>query len=114
AEEDCEPQVEVLEDPREDGAVLFKVEDTPDVSVLQLAIDEHEVSLPAPVEVGDLAILGPLLNESGTSRRSNRGEGLSVVTQLDVELASVGVFALAPGTGVLDDESGHRASRSEI
>ena len=40
AEEDREPQVEVLEDPREDRPVLFEVEQTVDVPALQLAVYE--------------------------------------------------------------------------
>ena len=61
-----------------------------------------------------LAILGPLLDEPGAGRRSDRGEGLSVVTQLDVELAGVGLLVFASRTGVLHDEARHRTNRSQI
>ena len=47
-------------------------------------------------------------------RRSDRGEGLSVVTQLDVELAGVGLLVFASRTGVLHDEARHRTNRSQI
>jgi hypothetical protein len=40
AEEDREPQVEVLEDRREDHSVLFEVEQAADVLALQLAVYE--------------------------------------------------------------------------
>jgi hypothetical protein len=79
AEEDRQPQVEVLEDPREDHPVLFEVEQAADVPGLQRAVDEQEPGLPPPVEVDDLAILGPLLDEPrARGRRLDRGERLAV------------------------------------
>ena len=85
-----------------------------DVPALQLAVDEQQPGLPPPVEVDDLAILGPLLDEPGARRRRDRGEGLSVVAQLDVELAGVGLLVFASRTGVLHDEARHRTNRSQI
>jgi hypothetical protein len=114
AEEDREPQVEVLEDRREDRPVLFEVEHPVDVPALQLAVDEQQPGVPPPVEVDDLSILDPLLDEPGARRRSDRGEGLSFRTQLDVELAGVGLLVFASRTGVLHDEARHRTNRSEI
>src|SRR4030095_9721542 len=114
AEEDREPQVEVLKDAREDRSVFFEVEHTVDVPALQLAVDEQEPGLPPPVEVDDVAILGPLLDESRARGRGDRGEGLSVVTQLDVELAGVGLLVFASSTSVLHDKARQRVNRSQI
>ena len=114
AEEDREPQVEVLEDPREHRAVLFEVEQTANVSALHFAVDEQEPGGPPPIEVDDVAILGALLGEPGARRRSDRGEGLSFVTQLDIELASVRLLVFSSRTGVSHDEARHRTSRSQI
>ena len=114
AEEDGEPQVEVLEDPREDRSVLFEIEQAVEAPALQLAVAEMEPGLPPPVEVHHLAILGPLLDEPGARRRGNRAEDLSVVAQLDVELAGIGLLAFASRTGVLHDEARHRPNRSQI
>jgi hypothetical protein len=66
AEEDREPNVEVLEDGRKDGAVLFEVEQAANVPALQLAVREGESGGAPPVEVDDFAMLGPLLDEAGT------------------------------------------------
>ena len=73
-----------------------------------------EPRLPPPVEVDELAILGPLLDEPGARRRGGRGEGFSVGAQLDVEVAGVGLLVFASRTGVLHDEARHRPNRSEI
>ena len=70
--------------------------------------------LPPAVEVGQLAILDPLIDEPGARRRGDRGEGLSVVAHLNVEVAGVGLLVFASRTGVLDDEARHRTNRSQI
>ena len=81
---------------------------------LQLAVDEQEPGLPPPVEVDELAILGPFLDESGARGRLDRGEDLSFRAHLDVELAGVGLLVFASRTGVLHDEALHRTSRSQV
>ena len=69
---------------------------------------------PPPVEVDDLSILGPLVDEPGARRRGDRGEALAVGAQLDVEVAGVGLLLFASRAGVLHDEARHRTSRTEI
>jgi hypothetical protein len=44
-----------------------------DVPALQLAVDEKEPGVPPPVEVDDLAMLGPLLDEGGARVRPGHG-----------------------------------------
>jgi hypothetical protein len=114
AEEDGEPQVEVLEDPREDHSVLFEIEQAVDVPALQLAVGEIEPRVAPAIEIGELSILGPLVDESGARRRGNRGEGPSFVAQLDIEVAGVGLLVFASGAGVFHDEARHRPRRSQV
>ncbi len=113
-EEDREPQVEVLKDPREDHPVFFEVEQAADVPALQLAVDEQEPCGPPPVEVRNIAILGPLIDEPGARRRGDRGERLSFAAQLDVELGGVGLLLFASRTGVLHHEARDRTNRSQV
>ena len=70
--------------------------------------------LPPPVEVDDLPILGPFLDEPGARRRLDRGEDLAVRAHLDVELAGVGLLVFASRAGVLHDEALHRTRRSQV
>src|SRR5262245_27034624 len=114
AEKDREPQIEVLEDRREDRPVSLEVEHTPDVFVFQLAVDEDEPGFPPPVEVDERAILGPLFDESGACRRRDGREGLSVGAQLDVELASVGLLVFSSRAGVLHNEALYLTNVSQI
>src|SRR6185295_3552857 len=75
---------------------------------------ENEIGGAPAVEVRDLTILGPLVDEPGARRRRHRGKGLSIVTELDIEVASVGVLAPASRACVLHDETRQRAGRSQI
>src|SRR5687767_15993757 len=59
-------------------------------------------------------MLGPLIDEPGARRRGNRAEDLSVVAQLDVELAGIELLVFASRTGVLHNEARHRTNRSQI
>ena len=73
--------------------------------ILQFAVDELEPGDAPPVEVGNVAILRSLLDEAKAGRRRNRAERLSIVAQLNVEVARVGLAAFPSRTGVLDDEA---------
>ena len=114
AEEDRQPQVEVLEDPGEDHPILFEVQQGRDVPRLQPAIHELEAGHAPSVEVPEAAIVGPLVDEVGAGRGRDGGEVLSVDARLDVEVPGVGVLVLAARARVLHDEALHRARRAKI
>ena len=85
-----------------------------DVTALQLAIGEMEPRLALPVEIDEPARVGPLVDEPGARGRDDRPEDLSIVAQLDVELAGIGILVFPSRTGVFHDEARHGTNRPEI
>ena len=49
----------------EDRSVLFEVQHTMDIPLIELAVDEYEPGVATPVEVDQLTLLDPLLDEPG-------------------------------------------------